>query len=128
MRVWRVDEWDFAEPTHKGTFIDPSTAADTFIESIGSCRIADAYDLEIEVRNVESDGRVVLSVGYGDTVTLTGDRVIGSAHNPARDDHDLGQVFEVFNRLRNLLAEKGFKVEEYKRDGAAPWGQWTLSR
>lgn len=128
MRVWRVEEFDYNEPTHKGTFIDPSTAADTFIESVGSCRVAESYDVEIEIRNVESDGRVVLTVGYGDTVTLTGERVIGRGHNPARDNDDLRQLFGVFNRLRQTLGNKGFKVEDYQTDGMTPWGKWELSR
>lgn len=131
MRVWRINTWDYSEPSHKGTFFSPEAAFTAFVAAIGSAGVFECSHLQTELHDAgenDPNGDIILSLGEFDAVTLTGENVAGGPEDERKDLADRHELLHVHARLSALLVKHGFAAYEYVLDRGDWGGTWKLSR
>lgn len=132
MRVWRVNEWDHAEPTHQGTFATLALAQATFIVKVNQLiRKNRSAELRIVAPFSQADSSnisVAVAV-WGETVTLDGEHVEGSDEGPDVTLFDLIDLQGLRKAVLEEFKTVGFdevEVERVHPDPDKPFGEWVF--
>ncbi|QNJ57704.1 hypothetical protein SEA_KEANU_99 [Streptomyces phage Keanu] len=134
MRVWLLEEWDYANPSRKGGFAAVPLAADQFI-GLATKLIQNAgRDFYIEAVPPFAPGDDVrIEVRDSDSVTLSGVYAQGSAESPLVSTTEADDVHALMIRLYEVALAEGYRVRwDTNTPEASPrhlvWGKWGMMR